>query len=50
MENQNPTNEVEPGQKFRQPWHFKNNGNCSWPAGVRLVVTEGDKIAVGVPL
>ena len=43
--NQN-TFEVRPGEKFHAKWTFKNIGAWSWPAGVKLMLTEGDKLAL----
>ena len=37
--------EVHPGQEFHREWTFKNTGAWQWPAGVKLMLTEGDKLA-----
>ena len=39
------TFEVRPGQDFHRQWTFKNIGAWQWPAGVKLMLTEGDKLA-----
>ena len=40
--------EIQPKKLVQKAWTFKNTGKRIWPAGCRLVVTQGDNIAKGM--